>query len=76
MWFINKKRYFIVNYTADGGSLGQMTIISINCFLGHKRSIEIIKDAFPNVRDKTVILTGIIELNKKDYQDWCNEKIT
>lgn len=68
-----KNRYFIVYYVAtsmdiNGYTIGDTSFQTKGMFLNRKETIKQIHDINPHF--KNIVITGITELNKKDYKKW------
>ncbi len=70
-----KNRYFIVMYVAkcsQGHITGQTSMETDGMYLNKKITIQMIKDG--GFKDQSQhIITNIIELSKRDYENWKYE---
>jgi len=68
----NKGRYFIVMYVSDsskGHITGQTSFETNGAYLNKLTTIGMIsKNGFKD--EKQHVITNIIELSKRDYEDW------
>ena len=70
-----KKRYFIVYYVGinvkGGYNVGDTQFSTEGEFLNRELTIKQIKEVNPHLSD--IVITGIMELNKKDYKNWSKK---